>query len=512
MYNIRNIIALILLFIGASTMQAQNGPDIEKIDNAVVVVLCYDQAGNLLGHGSGFFIGADGVLVTNYHVLENVYAAKIKTESGVLYELDKIITGDKNIDLVTFSIKKSYPDQKFPVVAIAKELPKKGADAWAIGTPFDPALMNTPSKGLVANIYQGETSTQIQTNAEITHGSSGGALFNSKGEVIGVTSWGIDDKEGNGTRANLNFAIWIGELNKLPSINLSRIYDDALIPVKVSFYITYLSYSKDVSLYIDGRYMGTFSSYFANEKPNCGQDGTITTFLSKGYHKYSAYEKSTGSTWNGDLTINTNDCLLQGLANKPQAKPEPQIYIPQTYNPPSYTRTKQEIEDKTKYNWLASTGFSFVQTGDNGIPFTFYLERYFTEHKRSLRFNAQYMKKYQDFSKNKLNSVDYYSFGIDYKRIFTNDYKRWNWYIAASLHYRYYLSDYSRPIFITNGVYTTSYYYSFTKWNGVVPAFRLGGELHILKRLGLSMDAGLGYNTGSKFYTADFNLLLGYRF
>jgi len=507
--NIRNIIGLLLLIVSAAPIEAQNGPDIEKIDNAVVVVLCYDHAHNYIGHGSGFFIDADGILVTNYHVLENVYSAQIKTEDGSLYQLDKIITGDKAIDLVTFTIKKNYTDQKFPFVTIAKEIPKKGSDAWAIGTPFDPAFMNTASKGLVSNIHQGETRTQIQTNAEITHGSSGGGLFNSKGEVIGVTSSIIEDKEGNGARANLNFAIWIGELKKLSPINLSRIYDDALIPVKVSFYITYLSYSKDVSLYIDGRYMGTFSYEFAKGTPSCGQEGTITTYLSKGYHKFYAYEKSTGTSWNGDFTINTNDCFLQGLANKPSApKPDIQVYIPQTYVP--QTTRNADMGSKSTYNWMISPGLSFVNTG-RGVPLSLYLERYNLWHKYSVRTNFQYLKAYQDFSKNNVYALDYYSVGVDFKRIFTHELRFWDWYIAASFNLRSSTKNYSRPEFVSNGVYTTTYLVSVNKSVGFVPAFRLGGELRLSPRFSLSTDVGLGYNTSTNLPVADMNFLLGYR-
>ncbi len=333
MRKIKNIWLILLLLINI-IVKGQSTLDIEKLDDAVGVLICYDNLGNAIGHGSCFVIDADGILVTNYHVLEDVYSAKIKLESGT-YSLNKIISGNKAIDLIKFSIIKNYAKQKFSSVKIASLLPKKGEDAWAIGTPFDPALMNTVSKGLIANIFLGQIRREIQTNAEITHGSSGGALFNSKGEVIGVTSSGIDN-----SGANLNFAIWIGEINNLNYLNVDRIYNDALIPVKVSFYKTFPSFKEDVSLYIDGRYIGTFSSYFNQSAPICGQAGTITTYLSKGYHKFYAYEQSTGGSWNGDFTINTNDCFLQGLTKNE---------INRASIPPAQTEESREMNCYNKW-------------------------------------------------------------------------------------------------------------------------------------------------------------------
>ncbi len=113
MNKTRYILLFLLFFSNTLKIIAQSGPDIEKIDNAVVVILCYDDKNNYIGHGSGFFISADGLLVTNYHVLENVYVAKVKTEDGSIYDLDKIIKGDKNIDILTFTIKKNIQARNF---------------------------------------------------------------------------------------------------------------------------------------------------------------------------------------------------------------------------------------------------------------------------------------------------------------------------------------------------------------------------------------------------------------
>lgn len=499
----RNIWLLLFLAISFK-INGQVTLNINKLDDAVGVVLCYDVSENYLGHGSCFVIDPDGILITNYHVLEDVYTAKIKLEDGNVYDLDKIIYGNKDIDLIKFSIKKKYLNQKFPFVKVARSLPNKGEHAWAIGTPFDLAYMNTVSEGLVSNILPETSRTIIQTNAEITHGSSGGGLFNSKGEVIGVTSSGIEN-----SGASLNFAVWIGELNNLNYLNVDRIYNDALIPVKVSFYITYISYSNDVSLYIDSKYMGTFNSYFGKEAPNCGQPGTIATYLSKGGHKFYAYERTTGISWSGEFTINTNDCFKQGLNNTPKTYTPP----PSSSESPKPRITKKVIENKYKYNWMISTGLSpITMESDYYIPISVDLERYFSTHKISLRANYQYLQWDQKYFANTLTlyGLKYSSYGLDIKRIFTKD-KRWNWYIAGSVNMHTYVKDYSQVQFFTSGLYKTKYIDSVKTIVGFAPLFKIGSEIHIVKRLCFSWDTGINLRKNSLRPVLESNFRLGYR-
>ncbi len=510
---LRYSLFVFLLFALAHNSLGQSSPDISKLDDAVGVVICYDREGNQIGHGSCFIIDADGILVTNYHVLEDVYSAKIKLESGI-YPMKEILAGDKDKDLIKFSIVKSYSTQQFPVVKIAQSISKKGDDAWAIGTPYSISLMNTVSKGLISNITYGSTRTIIQTNAEITNGSSGGALFNVKGEVIGVTSSGIKEAS-----ANLNFAIWVGELNNLSALKVERIYNDALIPVQASFYISYLSYSNDVSLYIDNRYIGTFSSYFASPKiPNCGQTGTITTYLSKGYHTFHAYEKSTQSRWNGSFTITSNDCFLKGLNNTPtqtSTSYKPQNSSPLILNPRSVK------SEKYSYRWMPSVSlipYYEMATYPNNYeylntPLSLYLERYFADYKWSTRINYQFFQMRQTYSDQSLVDCGrtYTSFGLDLKRLLKNKYSNWNWYLAGSMNYRSFVFDYSYPVFISNGIYQTSYVDSIISVPDITPMLKLGAELQLTKRWALSMDAATGYGLQSNLNITEYHVMIGYR-
>lgn len=203
--------------------------DIETLDNAVVLILTYDINEEPIGHGSGFIIDQNGTVVTNYHVIDNAYTiiARLDINGRLIdFEVEKVISGDYDIDLATILLKN--PNQiNLPSLNISKSLPKKGEDCWTIGTPFDDDFMNSVTEGIVSNIYPNGVgrwhSHIIQVSAPFSQGSSGGALVNSFGEVIGVTCGGHDHE--TAARANINFAVWIGELEELPSINKPIVLD-----------------------------------------------------------------------------------------------------------------------------------------------------------------------------------------------------------------------------------------------------------------------------------------------
>jgi len=290
-------------------LSGQNKPNIELIDDAVVVIKSYDINNNFISFGSGVIIDSRGIVVTNYHVIKEAYSMKIVTNiNGTLkeYDVDNIISGSLTKDLVKLSINNpSY--QKFTFLNISDMLPNKGDDCWAIGTPASLDYMNTVSKGLVSNVNESSSPVMIQTNAEITHGSSGGALINSEGKLIGITTSG--DGTTDGSRASINFAIWIEEIKDLPLINKSNIYNPQSNMGRVCFF-TYSQYVNNPHIYINEDYIGTISSYFRLEsKPVCGQAGTITKVLPPGTYRYTL-KYANGLTLNGYLTVIKDDCLM----------------------------------------------------------------------------------------------------------------------------------------------------------------------------------------------------------
>ena len=498
-----------LINIFSSPLNSQTKPDIEKIDNAVVLVMIYDHRGKLSGHGSGFIIDNKGTVVTNYHVVKGAYSLKVRLDNNGYkedYDVDYIISGDPSKDLVKISLKNPH-SKIFPFLNLSKTFPSKGDDCWAIGTPADPKYMNTVSKGLISNIDLSSDPKILQTNAEITHGSSGGALVNYKGEVIGVTNAG--DGSEDGARASINFAIWIGELNNLTPINKQSIIDPASIPCELGFY-TNSPYTGNVYLYIDGIYVGSFSKYFTNNStPSCGADGTITRYLYMGSHSYQVYYMSTGQMFSGTVYLSPGQCQMFKVGG-----------VNPAYSPSNTTDKKnilgferKKFEYKGIYKWVISSGFSFVETG-RGLPLPLFIERYFNSAKYSIRTNVQWIKRNANHGADINYSTSYCGLGLDFKKIFHRPY-RWDWFLAATCNYRF--INIHHEIFETtyplgqNGPVTIDKSYTENK-DHLFSGLRFGGDRYSGPRLFISWDIGIGYHTFYQTISADGNLLFGYRF
>ena len=146
--------------------------------------------------GSGFIVGADGLIVTNKHVVADSEAKyKIITKDDKTYEVTKIYRDPVN-DLAILKINAAG----LPVVELGDSSKiKVGQLAVAIGTALG-EFRNTVTTGVVSGIGRGITAGSpfedsaerlddvIQTDAAINPGNSGGPLLNSSGQVIGVNA------------------------------------------------------------------------------------------------------------------------------------------------------------------------------------------------------------------------------------------------------------------------------------------------------------------------------------
>ncbi len=75
---------------------------IKRIKPSVVIVFAYDDTGEFLKLGSGFFISQNGDVVTNYHVLQGASSAEIKTSDGKTYPITYIVAEDEKVILYVF--------------------------------------------------------------------------------------------------------------------------------------------------------------------------------------------------------------------------------------------------------------------------------------------------------------------------------------------------------------------------------------------------------------------------
>ena len=191
----------------------------------------YSSKDTTLLSGSGFIFDSTGIIGTNYHVVDGIDSLLVKTSDGTFYDAELVIVDEKN-DMAMLRLKNTE-GKTFPVVNLGNsDVVKVGQDVFAIGSPF--GYEYTISQGIVAGIRDNEKVTfndpvtyapiekqfekVIQITAAISPGNSGGALFNNKGDVIGITTYTY---QGYG---NLNFALAVNNFKKFKnSIDIANL-------------------------------------------------------------------------------------------------------------------------------------------------------------------------------------------------------------------------------------------------------------------------------------------------
>lgn len=163
-----------------------------------------------LGSGSGIIFREDGYIVTNYHVIENATSVTVTLNDGTEYDA-RIVGSDSSSDLAVLKVEASgLPTAEF---GDSDEL-QIGELVVAIGNPL--GYENTVTDGIVSGLNRQltnytDTMTLIQTNAAINSGNSGGALVNSKGEVVGINSAKLVASNAEG----MGFALSINEVKPI---------------------------------------------------------------------------------------------------------------------------------------------------------------------------------------------------------------------------------------------------------------------------------------------------------
>ena len=162
------------------------------------------------GSGSGVIISADGYIVTNNHVVADADELTVTLNDNKEYSA-RIIGTDKTTDLALIKIEA----KNLPAITIANsEDIKVGEWVLAVGNPFN--LTNTVTAGIVSakgrSLYQNGVESFIQTDAAINQGNSGGALVNTRGELIGINAMLYSQ---TGSFSGYGFAIPTSIMNKV---------------------------------------------------------------------------------------------------------------------------------------------------------------------------------------------------------------------------------------------------------------------------------------------------------
>lgn len=215
------IVCFILLFyffyspkIFAATKESESST--EKIFNeqvdSIVVIGAMDKKQSRLG--SGFIVDEDGLIVTNAHLTGGAKKIVIKLHKSAVYHQASLVAIDRAKDIAILKV--DLPNLK-PVKLGNSNKVQIGERVVSIGNPL--GLESTISDGLISSWRTVKGGLKVlQISVPLSQGSSGGPLFNLKGEVIGVTMGSYLKGQ------NLNFAVPINDVKPLLSkSNLNRL-------------------------------------------------------------------------------------------------------------------------------------------------------------------------------------------------------------------------------------------------------------------------------------------------
>ena len=200
-----------------------NEANLKTIDDAMVKIVCYDPLDNIVSTGSGFFYESDSRIVTNYHVIEDAYKIEYITNDERKYGVEYIYYYSSEMDIAVLVAKNPVDEYKY--LKAGDSNIEKGKKIYAIGSPL--GIQNVLSEGIISGNYMIDGINAIQFTAPISSGSSGGALVDAKGEVIGITF------ASNEAGQNINLAIPIELLikacpkwNNSMALHVAKMYSD----------------------------------------------------------------------------------------------------------------------------------------------------------------------------------------------------------------------------------------------------------------------------------------------
>jgi serine protease Do len=189
------------------------GINVETVTNNV-----FGQPVKAAAAGSGFVITADGYIVTNYHVIDNASSIKVVFSNNQTYDAT-LVGGDEESDIAVLKIDATGLT---PVVIGDSDTLQVGETVVAIGNPLG-ELTFSLSEGVISakdrqiTMSDSTVMNMLQTDTAINNGNSGGPLFNSYGQVIGITSakYSGQSSSSGATIEGIGFAIPINDVSSI---------------------------------------------------------------------------------------------------------------------------------------------------------------------------------------------------------------------------------------------------------------------------------------------------------
>ena len=212
MRRIISVLLALLLLLPASALAGDSGfvSDVDRINEAAKSVLKLEVSDHseLIATGSAFVILNSNTIITNYHVIEDGNGVVALCDDGRVYRAERLLIADPEKDLAILSLESAA--DLTPLELSEKEI-RRAAPVVAIGSPK--GILNTVSMGNISGFFEEDGIRYVQFTAPISSGSSGGALLDDTGCVIGITSAAYDD--GQGIIQNINFAVSVDDIREL---------------------------------------------------------------------------------------------------------------------------------------------------------------------------------------------------------------------------------------------------------------------------------------------------------
>lgn len=151
------------------------------------------------GHGSGFVIGNGNLIMTNAHVVGDAKRVNVITSGGVTLTAN-VTKVNKSIDVALVQLN----GITFKPLAVNIKNLESGSRVYAVGSPLDEGLKGTVTSGIVSGYRDYKGLNWLQSDTAINPGNSGGPLINEKGEVIAMSTAGL---QAGGSQVGLNLFV-----------------------------------------------------------------------------------------------------------------------------------------------------------------------------------------------------------------------------------------------------------------------------------------------------------------
>lgn len=263
-----------------------------KCGDAVVMINNYDINNALQSYGSGVIVSEYGLIYSNYHVVDNAYRIEIR-KGNEIYDSIPFAGIDPFNDVAILKL----PEGSYPFIRISEDHNNKiGNIIYTLGNPQ--GYTNTLSLGIISAFRSNEYLNQIQFTAPISPGSSGGALLNSSGELIGITSSCIT------TGQNMNFAIPSVTFGNVPIIDPADTENSHLLNKIITLYTSSSRISFDSTVILISRYINLYKI-----------DSSKWMFAGQFYYKLGEYDSAIACFTRGIELNNENKYLYKYRAD-----------------------------------------------------------------------------------------------------------------------------------------------------------------------------------------------------